>query len=459
MSGQSPTRQIQPQEGQSPSAPRDEVAYTLEGPTPKTLGFADQGAFWVNIGVSLLGFTGATVVLEHEGLPPLSLPAALAATVVGTVLGAVMLGLAAVPGARTSAPSMVLMRGLFGARLSVVPTALNVLQLVGWGTFELLAIAEGAEAVFGGGPHWLYVAIAAVVTTALTIRPLGYLRILRRYVTVAVGIALVYLFVMVLRQPIPTVPGGSWQAFWPGADTALAVAVSFIPVASDYSRHSRATSSAFNSAVIGFSVAQIACYGLGLLVLVEAHTTAESYRPFIAIPLGAVFLGVIVLREIDQSFSNVYSTAVSLQNLLPRADRRVLSVGIGALCTLLALVFSISSYAGFLTLLGSLFVPLFGVLAADYFISRRAWDLSVSSPPRWGMLLAWVSGLVVYQLINPGAVGVWSAAWRSVAAGLGFAPAPWMSASLLSFVASLVFGFLFGLRPGRSRRRQAELTR
>jgi purine-cytosine permease-like protein len=360
-----------------------------------------------------------------------------------------MLGLAAIPGARTSAPSMVLMRGLFGARLSVVPTALNVVQLVGWGTFELLAIAEGAEAVFGGGPHWLYVLIAAVITTALTIRPLGYLRILRRYVTVAVAIALVYFFVMVLRQPIPAVPGGSWQAFWPGADTALAVAVSFIPVASDYSRHSRSTGSAFNSALIGFSLAQIACYGLGLLVLVEAHTAAESYRPFIAIPAGAVFLGVIVLREVDQSFSNVYSTAVSLQNLLPRADRRVLSVGIGALCTLLALVLSISAYAGFLTLLGSLFVPLFGVLAADYFISRRRWNLSASAPSRWGMLAAWVLGLLVYQLINPGAVGAWSHAWSAVAGWVHFTPQDWMSASLFSFLASLIFGYLFGLRPAR----------
>jgi hypothetical protein len=104
MSGQPQTRQIQSQAGPSSTAPADEVAYTLAGPTPKTLGFADQGAFWVNLGVSLLGFTGATVVLEHAGLPPLSLPAALAATVVGTVLGGAMLGLAAIPGARTSAP-------------------------------------------------------------------------------------------------------------------------------------------------------------------------------------------------------------------------------------------------------------------------------------------------------------------------------------------------------------------
>jgi purine-cytosine permease-like protein len=94
-------------------------------------------------------------------------------------------------------------------------------------------------------------------------------------------------------------------------------------------------------------------------------------------------------------------------------------------------------------------VPLFGVLAADYFLARRAWDLSPSSPSRWGMLAAWVLGLVAYQLVNPGAVGPWSAAWTAVASAIHFTPQAWMSASLFSFVVSLVLGYLFGLRSGR----------
>ena len=31
----------------------------LDGPVPRTLGLLDQGAFWANLGVSLLGFAGA----------------------------------------------------------------------------------------------------------------------------------------------------------------------------------------------------------------------------------------------------------------------------------------------------------------------------------------------------------------------------------------------------------------
>lgn len=423
-----------------------EVSRTLAGPTPRTLGLPDQGAFWVNLGISLLGFTGAATVLTPAGFPRMSVLAAILATVVGTVLGSIMLGLSAVPGARTQAPAMVLLRGLFGARVSYLPTLLNVLQLIGWGTFELLAIAQGAEAIFGGGPRWLYLLLTGMVTTLLTIRPLGAVRVLRRYVTVAVAIAMVYLFVQILRNPLPDMTSGSWEGFWAGSDAALAVAVSFIPLASDYSRHAKSVKGSFGAAAVGYSVSQILCYLLGLLVLAESVNPADKYQPFLAIPLGALFFGVIVLREVDQSFADTYSTGVSLQNLLPRADRRVLTVGVGLLTTVLALALDIGQYASFLTLIGSVFVPMFGVLAADYFGHRRHWDLSRSAPSRWLMVSAWLLGFVVYQMINPGEVGAWSALWADFDGLLGFTPRSWMSASLFSFVIAAALAYAFGFR-------------
>jgi nucleobase:cation symporter-1, NCS1 family len=428
-----------------------EAALTLAGPTPKVLGFGDQAAFWANLGVSLLGFSGALAVLAPAGFPQLSIVAALAATVVGTVLGSVMVGLAAVPGSRTGAPSMVLLRGLFGARLSALPTVLNVLQLIGWGTFELLVIAQGAQAVWHGGPRWVYVVATGALTTVLTLRPLGLLRLLRRYATVVVLIAMVYLLVQLLRHPLPPLTTGSWHGFWAGADAALAVAVSWIPVASDYSRHSRRTTAAFSAAVVGFSVTQVFTYALGLLALALVGGAADrAFDPFLAVPLGAVFFAVLVLREADQTFADVYSTAVSVQNLRPRADRRVLSVAAGVLTTLLALTLDISQYTGFLTLIGSVFVPMFGALAADYFLSgrRHRWDLTETAPARWRTLVAWLLGFVTYQLINPGSVGWWSALWSDLQNTLGIEPNGWTSASLFSFaVAALVTHVINLVRP------------
>src|SRR4249920_3133770 len=100
-----------------PGDRRSEVARTLAEPVPQSLSLTDQFGLWGNLGVSLLGFTGAIFVLQPggAGTPELSLAAALTAIVVGTLFGTLVLAFSGVPGTQTGAPAMVLLRGLFGA--------------------------------------------------------------------------------------------------------------------------------------------------------------------------------------------------------------------------------------------------------------------------------------------------------------------------------------------------------
>jgi len=423
--------------------PRNEAPYTLDQPAPKVLSFWDQSAFWANLGVSLLAFSGAVTVLapDADGTPQLPIMAGIVAMVVGTALGGIMLGLSAVPGTRAGVPAMMLLRGLFGTRLSYVPTVLNVLQMIGWGTFELIVIADAAEQIFGGGPHWGYVVIAGMITTVLTIWPLGAVRVLRKYVTIAVVVALVYFYVQLTRRPLPNLTHGSWSHFWIGADAALAVSISWVPMAADYTRHSKSERAAFGAASLAYGLTQIVAYVLGLLALaLVAGDSTQVFGPFQHVALGTLFFAVFVLREADQSFANVYSTAMSIQNLLPRLDRRLLTVVLGALIMVLALVLNMNNYAGFLTLIGSVFVPMLGVLVVDFFFfgGRRGWDVSGRAPARWSMIVAWAVGVATYQLINPGNAGWWSRLWVDAQDALGFTPSSWMSASLLSFAAAAV---------------------
>jgi len=453
-------------ESRDPGLPAaHEAPLTLDEPAPRVLSFWDQSAFWANLGVSLFAFSGAYTVLapDIDGTLRLSIAAGIVAMTVGTLLGGLMLGLSAVPGARTGRPAMVLLRGLFGARLSYVPTVLNVAQLVGWGTFELIVIAEAARELFGGGPRWLFVVVAGALTTVLTLWPLGSVRLLRRFVTVAVVIALGWFYIQFFREGLPDLtanPGPSggapfgtdWSMFWLATDAALAVSISWVPLAADYTRHSRSEKAAFGAASGAYALTQIIAYVLGLFALALAVQGEGVYRPFLTVTLGAVFFLVFVVREADQSFANVYSTALSIQNLLPRADRRILCVALGTLITLLALGLNMGDYAGFLSLIGSVFVPMLGVLAADFFLrAKGVWDTSPTAPSRWDMIAAWVVGFAVYQLINPGTVGWWSRMWTGVREILSFTPQPWMSASLLSFLAAGAAAFLVG-GLGRARR-------
>jgi putative hydroxymethylpyrimidine transporter CytX len=427
-----------------------EAPRTLAEPVPQPLTLLDQFGLWGNLGVSLLGFTGALFVLQPlgSGTPELSLAAALTATVAGTFIGAVPVALAGVQGARTGAPAMVLLRGLFGARLSYLPTAMNVVQCFGWGIFELVTIATAAHTIAPRLPRPGYVLIAGVITGLLTIRPLGAIRTLRRYATVAVMVVGLYILIQLLRQPLPGLTAGTWSGFWAATDTVVGVGISFFPLAADYTRHSRSPREAAAGVLIGYSATQILCYALGLLALLTvARHSGDIFGAFIALPLGSLAFAVLAARELDQSFADVYSTAMSIQNLKPLWDRRVLAVVITALATAGALWLNIADYENFLTLIGSVFVPLSAVLVADYFIVAKGnWDLSQRAGTRWRSLIPWAAGFVVYQLINPGYVPWWVALWKRVDAGIGFTPASWMSASILSFVAAGVVTLLISLR-------------
>ncbi|HWA66702.1 MAG TPA: cytosine permease [Mycobacteriales bacterium] len=426
------------------TAARGEVPLTLDEPPPKVLGWLDQIGLWGNLGVTLLAPVGAAgVLIPVAGGPQLAYDAAACAVVVGTVLGAALLAAAAVPGAQTGAPSMVLMRGLFGRRLSYLPTVVNVVQLLGWTVFEIVVIASATQQMFPWHAHrWPYVVVAGGITAAMTIRPLGAVRILRRYALGAVVIATCYLYVELLRHPMGSLTHGSWAGFWPAADIAVAVAVSWAPLASDYTRHSKSARSAFGGALVGYTVTQVAGYALGLVALAtvvratDANLQHDMFAAFLAVPVGWLAFGVLVLRELDESFADGYSAVVSLQNVWPRVDRRLFTAVVCGLATVGALALNIDNYFDFLLLLASVLVPLVAVFLVDYFSSRGVaeWDVSASAPMRLAMVVPWLLGFAAYQLIDPGGIGWWASGWRHVDGWLHLTVATWMSASLFSFL-------------------------
>lgn len=417
-----------------------EVPRTLaEAPAPKLLGLADQVVLWGNLGVSLLLPVTAPFLFAPGPGPALSLGAVVAALVIGSVIGNVMLGIGAVPGAQTGAPSMVLLRGLLGWRGSWVPTAVNVVQLIGWTTFEIVVIADAAAALTTGSLRWLFAVLAGAAGTAMALWPMlavrGYLKRVAVWVVLA---STVYLFVQVLRRPLPGWGDGSWSGFWRSADLVIALSVSWIPLASDYSRHSRSGRAAFGGAALGNGIASAAFFLLGVFVYASAGTAdVDVLGRLLAIPAGSIALLILAVDEVDEVFANLYSAVVSSQNAAPRVDRRVITLAIGALATILALVLDIEQYQSFLLLIGSVFVPLFATFAADYFLVRRGnWDTSERAEPRLRMLLPWAAGFVAYQLVNPGSVSWWTHLWTRH--GEPLVSGSWASASLLSFAVAAV---------------------
>jgi putative hydroxymethylpyrimidine transporter CytX len=396
----------------------------------RVLGVLDGVLLWANLSVSLLVIVaGAFLVLPGaQGGLALSLPVALGAIAAAAVVGNLMLGLGGYIGADARVPQMVLLRAPLGHRGSYLPTALNVLQCLGWSVFELIIIATGASAlseqVFGvGGLAFWKILFGCVATALALLGPVGFVRrYVRKFAVWVVIVSLIYLCWWSLHgQHV----GRLWErhgahAFWPGFDFVLASIISWTPLVADYTRFSRSGRAGFFGTGLGYFAPTIPLFALGAVIAMSRDISdAPALLTAIAAGGAASLLALFALTvdESDEAFANVYSTAMSLSNLLPRVPQRLLIAGSAALATIGALIIDLRNYQTFLFLLGSFFVPLFGVLLADWLLAGRHYDrddIFAAPALRAELVLAWVAGFCLYRPCRPAC----AALGRGVAAEL-----------------------------------------
>jgi purine-cytosine permease-like protein len=85
----------------------------------------------------------------------------------------------------------------------------------------------------------------------------------------------------------------------------------------------------------------------------------------IGLALPALLL--IFASTVTSDFPDIYSSACSLVNILPRVKPTHTMWGTGLLTIVLALFFDLSRYEDFLIMIGAVFVPLFTVLLVEFF--------------------------------------------------------------------------------------------
>ena len=385
----------------------------------QVLGGLETGLLWGNLGVSLLVIVAGAILV-----PALSLPHALIAIGLGCVLGNLMLATAGMIGADARVPGMTLMRAPLGQRGSLLPTGINVLQGIGWTTFELLVIATAAAALsdelFGFRAQWLWTVVFGACALALALLgPIGFVRrFIRRFAVWAVPLALVYLTWWALDGADL---GALWDAegegglsVWQGADVVVGITVSWVPYAADYTRFSKTRRDAFWGSGLGYLVPDVWLLALGAVLVLSRDLGDPAALPPAVVAGGfaaIVALFALLVTETDEAFANAYSAAVSLQNVVPQASQTLLLVVVTSIATLGALVLDFAGYQSFLLLLGSVFVPLFAVLLADWVVAGRHYspdDVFGSPPWRVGLIAAWVAGFVLYQWLFPTGPGWWT---------------------------------------------------
>ncbi|WP_341990740.1 putative hydroxymethylpyrimidine transporter CytX [Azorhizobium sp. AG788] len=338
--------------------------------------FAPRDAFalWFSLGIGLLVLQAGALLV-----PALSLGEAFAAILVGSLLGAGLLASVGVVGADTGLASMAMLRPSLGLRGASVPTLLNVVQLVGWGSFEIIVMGEAADALATSAlgvtlPYAWTILFGALATAIAVAGPVSFVRrFLRAWGLYLILGAAAWLTWRLLADhdlaALAAKPGTGGMSFGGAVDLVVAMPLSWLPLIADYTRFGRSPAGMFRGSALGYLIANIWFYGLG-----AAYALATNGEGTLVVALatagGGLALLLILLDETDNAFADIHSAAVST-GTVARVPVPYLALGFGVVCTLIALVVPMAQFQDFLLLIGSVFAPLFGVVLADHFIVRR----------------------------------------------------------------------------------------
>lgn len=427
----------------------------------RTLQFIDYLVLWGDLGIGLLVLLAGTFLV-----PGLGLRDALFAIGIGSILGALLLALVGVIGSDNATPTMVLLRPVLGVRGSYLPTMLNVLQLVGWTIFEFIVMGfaanEISQVLFGFSNFPLWAGIFAAIVVLMGVGgPIGvvrqWLEKFAVWIALATGAWLTYLLLSSSDFPaLLNKAGDGSLPFWVGVDLVIALPISWLPLVADYNRFARKSRGAFWGTFVGFAITNFWFLALGTMALLGAGVNQEpkEFAKAIALTAGWVALLILLADETHNAWADLYSSAVSLQNAFPKVKQRWLILGLGILSYVIAIALDITQYQNFLYLIGSLFVPLFGILLADYFVLRRRryrvdefYDTQgaywyAQGINLWG-IVAWVIGILAYHVTNPTTLGTLVADWPKMIPEALSAFGGSLPSFLAAFVVYAALGFIF----------------
>ena len=374
----------------------------------RLFGWRDHAALWLSLGVGLLVMQiGAYLV------PALGTQAALAVIVGGSVLGAGLLAWTAKIGCDSGLSSAGLMHATYGSRFARLPVLLNIVQLIGWTTFELVVMRDGTVAIAresGGfaGEFWPVLATLLWGAVLLALLSASMVRLVRKFIG-RYGLPLVIASLLWLSWQFLSKAGTQgfaqlWNRTGDGSmgtlsalDLVIAMPVSWLPLVADFARHGRNGNSALRGTWLGYAVANVWCYSLGLLVALTTPST-DLVTALLLAQGGLIALGLILIDEVDNAYGDLYSGSVAGHSLQPAWSIRRWGMLLALACTAMALVLPMHSLEPFLLMLSSVFVPLYGVILARLAGQPDVMLLMTQRKVNTSAVVIWLLGVAVYHL-------------------------------------------------------------
>jgi len=380
----------------------------------RNLGGTDFFLLWAGVAISLAEIWAGGL------LAPMGFRAALLAILLGHVIGNTLMALGGVIGSNHGITSMVSIRPSFGILGSNLAAVLNIVQLICWASIMLIIggragamLSASLGGVLASDEFWVVlIGLGTLLWALLTGRKIWKMM----QVAAVVGLVLVLLIMTWeayrhLGSGVAIPSSSAAMPFMTGLDLVIAMPISWMPLLADYSRFARKSSTAFWSTWWGYFLVSSWMYALGLSASLWTGN-AEPHMQLLGLMGGQGLLTsallTVVFSTITSDFPDLYSATCSFLNISGRISAKTVMAFTGVLSIVLALVFPMERYQGFLFFIGAMFVPLFGVVLTDYFLIRKR-RLDLDALDRVGgaywysrgyhrkALFAWAVGFATYE--------------------------------------------------------------
>ena len=369
---------------------------------------------WSGFDFAFLWFGAAICITEIWAgglIASLGLVSGTIALVLGHVFGTLGLAYVSHLGAVTQQPTMQIVRLVFGKSGAALPTTLNIIQLVGWTAVMLVVAAEATKTLYpstGKDTIWFTVVIGSgLLTTLWTILGARWWQVAQRIafaVLLLVSVAMTY--VVLAKYPLSSLRASATGDFslMLGIDLAIALPISWLPLAADYSRFAGNRRGVALWTFVGYFVGSVWLYWLGLVGKLATDTAdpgALAVQLLGEYKLALVAIIMIFVSTLTTTFLDIYSAAVSIKVLQPKVKEYTVALVIGLVGTAIALFFPVVEYESFLLFIGSFFVPVFGVVITAGVLGKikpGGTEAKLRLAP--AAIIAWTVGFAVYIIAS-----------------------------------------------------------
>lgn len=282
-------------------------------------------------------------------------------------------------GAQTRMSSYLLTRIAFGDHGAGVVNIAFAISLLGWFGININLFADGVSGLsmtlFGASPSNLVLSLgAATCMTLVTLAGFRAINILATLmVPVLAAVTMILIYNALSAESLPTLLAAEKPVTLTLGEGISAIVGAIIVgaiILPDITRFVRSWRGAMGVTLISYMVVQLIVMAAASLAS-GATGSADIIEIMLQFGMGLGAFIIVITCSWVLNALNLYSTVLSIKATFPNLNKSLLIFGLGAFGAGAALLDLLDLFVEFLIYLSIVFIPVAGVIIADYVMIRR----------------------------------------------------------------------------------------